>query len=323
MNDTKKLIYRIGSSISSITAIAAAILYVIAYRSSYNLSIRHFDPSAAVTAFCILLGISLAVTFVTSILMRKSGKLSEHAPNYIESFILWMTAFMFIGFGIISVSTPAAEPSTDYASQFSALSSVCASAIIPLTFISAIPFICAASDRLRGCIVHSITSLAPILWGVCLILKYYFDLTYMPLNDPELSVTSIILSAIIIFLISESRSTLNINSPAIYFCGNNLAVTVTGCLTTSRIILSLTSGHSIPSLMENIIFFMIAVLALTRLISFESKVTPIPVEAPAADKAAETAKEASSQTTATSQTEEALPNSTEHKQTTDDSGEEA
>ena len=287
MNDTKESIFRIGTAVSAVSAVVSAVLYAIAYKNSYDLSIRHFNPSITVTVFCILAALSVLSSTVSAILLRKSGKMTEHAPNYIESFILWMTAFMFIGFGFISLTTPASSTVStslaDSSNGFSILSNVCSSAILPLTFISALPFICAASDKLRGCMIHSLTSFAPVLWGLCLLLKYYFDLKDMTLNDPELSITSLILSAIVIFLLSESRSTLNINTPSVYFFGSITALTVTGCFTTARIILSLTSGHAVPSLMENIIFFMISALALTRLISFESKVTPAEQNVPPTD----------------------------------------
>lgn len=274
MNSKKISIFRIGGISAAFLSVFASVFYVIAYMNDYDITIRHFETgSVTATIFTVLFFIVAAVVTVCAILIRRGGKLSETDPSQIETFALWLTAFMFFAFGAISVAF--AEPTLTSNSLIGTLAS---KLITPLALLSALPFVFAVSSRLRGSALHGFTSFFPIMWGVCLLFKYYFDIVDMPLNDPELALTTVCISALVIFFISEARSALGINSPAIAFFCNSIAVCVGGCVSTSRIILSLITTHTFPSLMENVIFFVISVLALVRLLVLEDKFTSPEVE---------------------------------------------
>ncbi len=268
MKEKNVLLFRIGTLLSVFFAITASVLYAVSYKSFYDISIRHFNPSAVVTAFVVAAVLTVVVNLVFSICFRRQ-KMVEQGANQIESFVLWLCAFMFICYGILTITAP--DVPVYSADAVTPLAILSAKAIGPLAVLSAVPFVCAVSDRLRGSVLHGATSFVPVIWGVFLLFKYYFDLEEMPLNDPELTVTTLCVSAVIVFMLSESKSALGVAGAPLYWLGSVSAFGITGGISTARIVLGIIADHSIPSLMENIIFFSVSALALTRIISFESR----------------------------------------------------
>ena len=268
MKEKNVFLFRLGTLISVILAITASVLYAVSYKSFYDTSIRHFTPSAVVTAFVVFAVLTVVFDLCFSLCFRRQ-KMAERGANQIESFVLWLCAFMFICYGVLTIASPAVSSySDDVVSPLAVLS---AKAIGPLALLSAVPFVCTVSDRLRGSVLHGFSSFIPVIWGVFILFKYYFDLVEMPLNDPELSVTTLCVSAIVIFLLSESRSAVGIANTSLYWLGSVSAFGIAGGVSTARIVLGIIADHNIPSLMENIIFFSVSALALTRIISFESR----------------------------------------------------
>lgn len=268
MKEKNVLLFRIGTLVSVFLAIAASVLYAVSYKSFYDTSIRHFDSSAVVTAFVVFAVLTSLFVLGFSFCFKRQ-KMVEQGANQIESFVLWLCAFMFICYGVLTIASPAAPAYTVEA--VSPLAAFSGKVIGPLALLSAVPFVCAVSDRFRGSFVHGATSFVPVIWGVFLLFKYYFDLEEMPLNDPELTVTTLCVAAILVFMLSESRSALGVASAPLYWLGSVSAFGISGGISTARIVLGIIADHSIPSLMENIIFFSVSALALTRIISFESR----------------------------------------------------
>lgn len=269
MNSKKRSIFRFGGISAAALAVIASVFYVIAYLRDYDLALRHFSVESVTSVlFTVFFFAATAAVTVSAVLIRRGGTLSDTDPSQIETFALWLSAFVFFAFGAISVLfSQTATPSASF------IGTLASKLITPLALLSAIPFALATSTRLRKTAIHGFTTFFPILWGVCLLFKYYFDLTDMPLNDPELVLTIVCISSLVLFFVSESRSALGISSPAISFFCSTIAFCLGGCISTSRIILSLITEHNIPSLMENVIFFVIAVLALIRLLVLERKFT--------------------------------------------------
>lgn len=266
MNNKTRSIFRIGSISSIVLSVIAAIIYAIAYSSDYDTVLRHYKTgSVTAVVFAVFYAICIAVVSVSAILIRKRGTLEEGDPSQIEVFMLWLTAFMFFSFGVISFAFPTTTPTAI------TIGTLSAKLIAPLAVLSAVSFVLSISSKFRRSTIHAVTTFFPILWGVCLLFKYYFDLEDMPLNDPDLALTIVSVAALIVFFLSESRSALGINSPAISYFANCIAVCLGGTVSTVRIILSLVSSFTIPSLMENIIFFSVSVLAFIRLLVLDFK----------------------------------------------------
>lgn len=292
MKLNSKNIIKLGGGVSLILAAAAALAYIFAYKNSYDPAIRHFaagEPLA--TVFAVLFAISAVAATVTAFMLRKRGNLRDTAPNQIETFVLWFVSFLFLAIAFLYVTS--AQPGTlenetstagflagfktSVKEAFSPangspmnLGAVAGVLVVPFAFLSAIAFAMSATS-LRSSTVHCIFTFAPVLWGALLLFKFYFDLTEMPLNDPELTLTLVSISAMITLFISESRTSLGINTPAISAFGCILGAGLGGCVALARIILNLTAGHYVPSLMENIIFFSVGVLALVRFLSIGEK----------------------------------------------------
>jgi len=300
MNSKKINIFRLGSISAAVLSVIASVFYVIAYTNDYDTSIRHFEAgSVAAIVFTVLFFTAVTVLTVCAILIRRGGSLNDAEPCQIETFALWLNAFMFLAFGAISVAftTPSAEST-------SLIGNLASKLIDPLALLSALSFIFAVSSRLRNSALHGFTTFFPIVWGVCLLFKYYFDITDMPLNDPELALTTVCISSLVIFFISEARSALGMNSPAISFFCSGVAVFLGGCISTSRIILSLITSYTLPSLMENVLFFVISVLALVRLLVLERKFTATEIEFDAGSETEENVTDMTNDTNESVETEE-------------------
>ena len=258
----------IGIGASAVTSVIAGVLYGIAYHTSYDTVIRHFDADAVLPVIFGVLMFLVAVTFsVTSLLFRKKYTLEDCAPRSAETFALWLCGLMFLIFGFMSVSSGSSSAS-------SAIGSVCAKAIAPLAILSSVPFFMRTSGRLRNTAVHSALTLAPVLWGICLLFKYYFDLKEMPLNDPELTLTMVSVSCAVIFFLGECRKALGICSAALSVFCPAAALCLTGSISAARTVLWRVDGHSIPEPAETMLLFAVAILAGCRLYEMAHSFAP-------------------------------------------------
>lgn len=258
----------IGIGASVVASVIAGVLYGIAYHTSYDTLIRHFDADAVLPVIFGVLMLLVSVTFsVTSLLFRKKYSLEDCAPGSAEIFALWLCGLMFLIFGFMSVSSGSS-------SESSAIGSVCAKAIAPLAILSAVPFFMRTSGRMRNTAVHSALTLAPVLWGICLLFKYYFDLKEMPLNDPELTLTMVSVSCAVIFFLGECRKALGICSAALSVFCPAAALCLTGSISAARTVLWRVDGHSIPEPAETILLFAVAILAGCRLYGMAHSFAP-------------------------------------------------
>lgn len=276
MNQTKKSVLLLGGGASMLCSAVGAVLYSTAYSAFYDKAIHHYDPSPTVTAFAVLFALSVLISIVTAVFFRKLPPIQNTAPNQIESFILWFAAFMFFFFGVLSLTSQSSVPTdtvVESAAAFSLLGKYCSTAAAPLAILSALSLAFSVSGRLHGTAVHRAASLIPILWGSCMLLKYYFDLRHAPLNDPEVILTSVCTAAMTLLFISEARLALGIGTPAISLFCNLTCLCLTGFVSAARIFLGITAGLTTPPLMENIIFFSTAAIALVRLVSFPEKLS--------------------------------------------------
>ena len=279
--------YTVGVIISAALSIAASILYIIAYHNSYDTVIRHFETGAVLPyVFGAFMALGTLVFTVSSLTMRKKYTLSDYTPKSAETFGLWMCGLMFLVFGVLSFS---AEPSADAAG----IGAFCTKALAPLAIVSAAPFLLRASSSTRGSSLHAVSTFAPVLWGICIMFKYYFDLKEMPLNDPELTLTMVSISSAVIFFLFECRLAIGTATPAVAVFATSAAAFLTGSISVARSVLWRIDGHIIPDPAETLLLLSVAVLAVCRL--FELSGTLVPV---IREEAAEATEEASENTTA-------------------------
>lgn len=286
---TTPTVLLVGSISSVIIAFLAGVLYCIAYHNSYETDIRHFEAGAALPyIFGVLMLLSAVIFTVSSVLLRKKYTLADSVPGSAETFALWFCGLMFLIFGFISFSGAHTEGSSQ-------LGALCTGALAPLAVVSAVPFFLRTSEKTRNTALHAVFSIVPVLWGICLLFKYYFDLKEMPLNDPELTLTMVSISCAVIFFLCECRISMGIATPAIAAFSSSAALCLTGSISAARLVLWRLDGHVLPEPAETLLLFAVAVLAACRLLELSSSMAPVTKpeteEAPVGEAVADTASE--------------------------------
>lgn len=264
------MVFSVGVIASAVMALIASVLYGIAYHTSYDTVMRHFNTGAVLpTVFGVLMLLS-AVTFtVASIIMRKKYTVSDRAPGSVETFALWLCGLMFLIFGFISLASGTKGTG-------GGIGVFCTNALTPLAILSALPLFLRTSNRLRNSTVHGAVSFVPVLWGICLLFKYYFDLKEMPLNDPELTLTMVSISCAVLFFLCECKTTLGMCSPALSVFTSSAAMCLTGSISAARLVLWRIDGHVIPAPTETLLLFAVAILAGSRLYELATSFVPAP-----------------------------------------------
>ena len=100
----------------------------------------------------------------------------------------------------------------------------------------------------------------------------------MPLNDPELSLTMVSISAALVFSLSECRSALGVNTVSGAVFSASAGLCMTGAASAARLVLWKIDGLITPSPTESVMLFAVAVMAGARLYSMRHSIVPAPVE---------------------------------------------
>lgn len=265
--------FAVGAVSSAIIALVASVLYGIAYYTCYDKSLRHYEVGAPLPTVCgVLMLMSVIVFTVMSLILRKKTEFRSSAGNSFETFSLVFAAIIFFVFGIFSLTTGEVG---HFASK---LGEFCTKATAPLAMISSVYFFSASSESMRNNILFKIASFVPVLWGLSLLFKYYFALEDMPLNDPELTLTMVSVSAALVFFLSECRSALGINSVSGAVFSASAALCLTGSVSAARLVLWRLDGLATPSPVESVMLFAVAVVAGARLYSMRNSIISSPVE---------------------------------------------
>ena len=98
-----------------------------------------------------------------------------------------------------------------------------------------------------------------------MIFSYYFDMTHMPINSPEKSITNVALSVLILFFLSETRETIGITNPTLTVFSAVSTAFITGALAISRIVLFFTDSLLYPSFIENALMLSISLYAFSKI----------------------------------------------------------
>ncbi len=279
MNRKTKLSLVCGGASATVLGILGGVMYYFAYTRSYDNDIHHFDfASAYPTLMTVFFALAVAISIATAFLMPKKYKVVNKAPDTATAFTLWFCAFVLLSFGLLSYSYNTA-PHSD-----TAFGILCSNAAPILSALCCIPLVLSLSSRLRGTNVHAVGTFIPLFWCAAILFKYYFDISEMPLNDPELTLTVLSLSALGMFWLSECRLALGILSPAFAVISTLPAAAVTSAIAVARIIFYAKGGYVTPSIYENIPFLAIALLAAVRYMGIYASLGPKPETAEESDK---------------------------------------
>jgi len=294
-------IYKAGVISSAAAAFIASVLYIIAYHNHYDNEIRHFETGTVLPyVFGGLMALSAVIFTLCAVLLANKYVLARDNVGSAETFGLWLCGLMFLIFGFI------AALETDGIQTSSKIGSFCTGALAPLSIVSAAPFVLRTSRRLRDSAVHAFSTFAPVLWGICLLFKYYFDLKEMPINDPELTLTMVSISSAVIFFLCECRFVLGSATPSLATFSASAALCLTGSISLARVVLWQTDGHMIPDPMETTLLLAVAVLAACRLYELASSIATaeLPDECTAADEAEAEESTADTEDTEIAETDE-------------------
>ena len=253
-----------GALVCAALSAAASTLYFIAYHSGvYEKDLHHYQSGSALPiAFSLLFLLSAVVSFATALWVKGAAREDEPVlPDPSVSFGIFLVAFMFIGYFIASFYSLTPLP------EEVGFGDVCTRLCPFIGLLSAVPFICDGSGRMRRTTLHRAATVLPVIWGSLLMFKYYFDLKEMPLNDPELILTDVSIAAVILFFLTESRRALVISSPFKNTAASFLTVFLTLPVAVARVILFKTDSFDIPLLMENILLASIGIFALIRIVN--------------------------------------------------------
>ena len=264
--------FRAACALSLTAGAAGSALYVSAFTSYYDTAIRHYDAVPVLYAFAALFILSVLLCAAASLSLRGRLCITNDVPCTFETFILWLTAFLFISFGAATMMSPSD------ASTLPAVPAICARLLPILSVLSAFSFVFSISSRLRGTAWHAASSLVPLFWTAALLFRYYYDLSEMVLNDPETSMTSLCIACAMLFFLAEARRAFAFLTPAFASFCYTAAASMTGFISISRIVLRIISDHSTPSLNENIAFAAIGLVSLARLYSLNRNM-PSPASA--------------------------------------------
>lgn len=261
----------IGSICAAVLAVAASVLYFFAYRNCYDVTFRHYETGCAfpyIYGF-MMLGVAVIFGVVALYLNRPSVEFSPEVKNR-DMFGLWLCAFMFIVFALYSLFGSTADATAVSFKEVTAVGRICDTLLPPLALLSALSLFLAVSDRTRCTTLHAVAAFSPVLWSIGLVLKYYFDLDEMTLNDPELNLTMVALAGLVVFFLNECRFALGIATAATTVFAASVAIFLTGGITVARCVLFRTDALVIPTPIESAVFLASVVLAVCRLISLYS-----------------------------------------------------
>lgn len=129
-------------------------------------------------------------------------------------------------------------------------------------------FVLGVSPTRRGGKAHAIAGFFACLSVNFMLFKSYFDFT-LPLNSPIRNALTMMEAALLLFLLSETRSILGKNTPVFYYIATGIAVSVMGGIALGLLLVTLLVPAEIPegvSLLRCILCIMVSACAVFSLL---------------------------------------------------------
>lgn len=248
----------IGSAIAAVLGTVGAVIYYIAYITSYEADIMHYRAGSReiIAAGCLICG-AVVAALAAAIASRKTAA-REQLPVKGDGglFFSLFTALMFAAYVVSTIVSNKGLPTGALEIATLAAAVVAAAAMILRT------------SRVGTGASGVILSLFPMAHSALLIFVYYFDLSSAPINSPEKGLTNVLLSISLLLFMSDSRDRLGRISPVLAVFTRITAAFVLGPAAAARIALRFTAGLSHPPFIVNVLLFSVALygaylLALT------------------------------------------------------------
>lgn len=259
--------YKVGAAVAGVAGIAGSVIYSLAYKKYYDKEVMHYSSAKAVYLYGALIAVSLLVALLTAVALRKhlSRTPSELAQGGATQFFRFLSGFLFAGLFVYSLVR----------GQWTSASVYDKISLWLMPFVGAGMVLGATSLRKKwiGCL----SSLLPVIWTGVLIFGYYFSREDMPINSPEKNLTNVVIAALLLFLLSESRDCLDDLNPVLCVFATISAAFVGGAVSISRIIMHFVCGLGHPTLMINVLFLSLALCAAARIPDVASALREEPV----------------------------------------------
>ncbi len=248
--------YKIGIALAAVLGITGSVIYSIAYSNFYDKKSMHYTSTPALYIFGILICASLLAALLTACVLRKNlaRTPSEIKMSVASKFFRIAAGLVFAVFFVYSLVKGHWNVYTSFGRTLIVLSPFASASMI------------AGATSLRKKWPEILLSLIPVIWTGVLIFGYYFSRQSMPINSPEKSLTNVVIAALLLFLLSESRDSLDDVNPVLCIFSTASATFVAGTVSIARIILRLTCRLNHPTLKINVIFLAISLYAAARLL---------------------------------------------------------
>ena len=258
----KSLTSTVISAASIIIAAVSAVLFRFSFRTSFDMTVAHFNRTPVVTASYVMLGISivLAVCAAFPILSVPRGiELRDSSVFSLFSYILCAAAFAADG----------AETLIAYRSRLAYLftkANVLPALMTVLALVSAVYFlICAFAPKSKN--ARSVLAFAPIVWAGLCTLSIYFD-SSLSINNPTKALNLLAASLILIFLCEDLRYAIGTQRASIGVFTSTTAASCSIAVAFPRLAISLADSEGFGfGIIDSALFAAVAILAVSRLIS--------------------------------------------------------
>ena len=259
--------FAVGAAVAALLGIAGAAAYSPIYRRYYDAEVMHYSSAKAVYLFGFIIAASLLAALLTAVVLRKnlSRSPSELRMGGASQFFRFLSGFLFVGLFVYSLVKGGWASGSVY-DKISLW-------LMPFAGIAMAVGATALRKKWAGCLV----SLLPVIWTGVLIFGYYFSRADMPINAPEKNLTNVVIAALLLFLLSESRDCLDDLNPILCMFATVSAAFVAGTVSIARIVLHFACGLDHPTLMINILFLSLALCAAARIPDVASALREKPI----------------------------------------------
>ena len=264
-----KRIYVMCACASGVLGVLGAAAYLFAYANDYEPAVMHYkNGSALIVAAGVFFACSVIAALVCSFLLRKEKAKTVESSGSAALFFTLFTGLMFAAYAVSTVITAHGLPSGNLELAAFFVSIAAAAGLAVRAFVKGRK------------LLHAALSLFPALFFILLIFIYYFDFTTAPINSPEKGLTNVVLSAAVLFCISDSRDLLGRPGPAFPVFARICASFILTPMAAARIILRFTSGFASPSFIVNVLLLAVGLLAIFRLRLTRKRSDDAPVDGP-------------------------------------------
>lgn len=240
-------------------SVLCAVLYSVACRTSLDTAILHFNDSPLVTAMVAMFIATPVLCLAAGLVMWRKASVTAIPESTV--FVNFATTFA----GLLLICT-AVMTFVEHRGTIFYRSKLLILATAVFAILSGVYFLLFRGNG-KTLTARMWLSLAPVLWGLCLIMNIYFD-TERTINDPIKSLYLTLCAVHVIFLCEDIRFYIGIQSAAVYYFIALAASFTSIAIAIPNLILTYMKTPTFDfSVLETTAFIALGMFALARLAS--------------------------------------------------------